>query len=79
MEDSALEISVETDVETDVEIGIEIGVKSVFFLWLVWPVFGFGYCVVFRFGGGMVASFLWLLWRFLGGSYCGCSVWFVSI
>ena len=34
-------------------------------LLLLWPVFGFGCCVVFGFGGSMVASFLWLLWWFL--------------
>ena len=32
-----------------------------FFLWLLWPVFGFGCCVVSGFGGSMVAGFLWLL------------------
>ena len=81
-----MEIGVETDVETGVEIGIETGVESIyiyiyrffFFVWLLWPVSGFGCSVVSRFGGGMVASFLWLLW-FLGGSYYGCSVWWVSI
>ena len=36
-------------------------------------VFGFGCCVVYGFGGSMVASFLWLLWWFLGGSCCGQS------
>ena len=53
-----------------VEIGVEIGLESVFFfffvcVWLLWPVFGFGCCVVFGFGGSMVANFLWLLWWFL--------------
>ena len=32
-----------------------------FFWWLLWPVFGFGCCVVSGFGGSMVAGFLWLL------------------
>ena len=45
-----------------------------FFWWLLWPVFGFGCCVVSGFGGSMVAGFLWLLWWFLGGSCCGKAV-----
>ena len=36
-----------------------------FWVWLLWPMFGFGCCVVSGFGGSMVAGFLW--W-FIGGS-----------
>ena len=46
----------EIDVETGIEIDIETGVESIYlfiFLWLLWPVSGFGCCVVSRFGGDM--------------------------
>ena len=42
---------------------VEIGMESVFVCvcGCCGLVFGFGCCVVYGFGGSMVASFLWLL------------------
>ena len=72
----------------EVEIG-EVGLGRFrwvffFFVWLLWPVSGFGCCLVSGFGGGMVAvvfgwffhgGFVGFVGGFGGGFYGFCSWW----